>query len=713
MMIKLGIFIISSTLPTWALVLLIVSLVALNVFMFNQVKQRVETKLKHYSLSTLNALASLAIVGLLLDITYNVHKNDKAVIVTSAVANEKLREIDNSSSVYVLQNQQQAAASQINLANYQTVSDFVSFTKHTFFDYRTIEIIGDGLNAEQWQIINALARTNDSNINGRSAPQLIFTPNPSQFGLVDINWQQQSTVGETVTISGQVQAAPSSPENADDITKLFSLTLLDPSGRVVVEEVVRVAETFALNFIPISAGQWEYSLQLEQVNATRKANEPHEDISSNLAHKDALSITETIALNVIDKPKLKMLISQSAPSFETKQIQNWAAENGAQIASFTQISKDKTSRQFINFSDDEKVIFTSPFSSQSLNFIDLIIIDSTTLFELSDQQHSSITAAVEQGLGVYLIVDYEDAQNWSTHNSEIESSEIENRERANSLAINSLFELDYLENQDELRLINWGKSSFDRPLAIVPASISANLPAMYTSSLMQDQAGNSVVERIQLGKGNIALSLLPSSYAIKTQGSSLVHSQLWQFLIKNIARKTQEYAQSWRPKGNSQESIIRIGGRISLCHDRSADAATTDNEIVFLFHQNGIKRELSTQHGVNSHYLNEEHKAHCTQTVFKEHGWYDITSNQDNSATHHGFIYSQQDWHTNYTHALHSMNELQVISFNAYRNVNPETNTNSQYQTSKSLEKLYFWLLLVMSLTLLWVERVMNQNAGS
>jgi hypothetical protein len=338
------------------------------------------------------------------------------------------------------------------------------------------------------------------------------------------------------------------------------------------------------------------------------------------------------------------------------------------------------------------------------------------MFRLSDEQHSSIIEAVEQGLGVYLIVNYEDAQNWRTHNSEIESAEMESPEMespniANSLAINSLFELAYLENQDELRLINWGKNSFDRPLAVIPASISTNLPAMYTHSLMQDQAGNSIIERIQLGKGTVALSLLPSSYAIKTQGSSLLHSQLWQFLIKNIARKTHEYAQSWRPKGDSLESIIRIGGRISLCHDRSADAATTDNEIVFLFHQNGIKRELSTRHGVNSSYLNEENKARCTQTVFKENGWYDITSNQDNIATHHGFVYSQQDWYTNYTHALNTLNNLQASSFNAKRDV--KTKTDTQGQASKPMEKLYFWLLLVMSLTLLWIERVMNQSAGS
>jgi hypothetical protein len=627
-----------------------------------------------------------------------VHKNDKAVIVTSAVANKKLREIDNSSSVYVLQNHQQTSVSQIDFANYQTVSDFVSFTKYTFFDYKTIEILGDGLNAEQWQIIHALARTNDSNINGRSAPQLIFTPNPSQFGLVDINWQQQSTVGETVTISGQVQAAPSSPENADETTKLFSLTLFDPSGRVVVEEVVRVAEPFALNFIPISAGQWEYSLQLEQVNATRKANEPHEDISSNLAHKDALSITETIALNVIDKPKLKMLISQSAPSFETKQIQNWAAENGAQIASFTQISKDKTIRQFINFSDDEKVIFTSPFSSQSLNYIDLMIIDSTTLFTLNDEQHSSITEAVEQGLGVYLIVNYEDAENWSTQSSQIQNSEL-----GNSLAINSLFELDYLENQDELRLVNWEKSSFDRPIAVTPASINTTLPTMYTRSLIQDQAGNSIIERIQLGNGRVALSLLPSSYAIKTQGSSLLHSQLWQFLIKNIARE-EANKNTFLAKPSAPEPIFRAGYPIEVCMYANAEEAQTGISADLLLNQSGMSRKVSLQNFNHNSYTNEQAFKVCSETPIDLLGWFSLQA--ISKEPFYGFAYSPTDWKANFSNALKHLNNLQSNQFNKAR----ENNTYTSREKTVLIEKVFFWLLLLLSMTLIWIERILSKR---
>lgn len=698
MMIKLGIFTISSTLPTWALVLLIASLVALNLLLFDQLKQRVETKLKHYSLSTLNALASLAIVGLLLDITYSVHKNDTAVIVTSTVANETLRAIDNSGSVYVLQNQQQAAASQTELADYQIVSDFVSFTKHTFFDYRTIEILGNGLNAEQWQIINALARTNDSNINGRNAPHLIFTPNPNQFGLVDINWQLQSTVGETVTISGQVQAAYSSLENTDKSTELYALTLLDPSGRVVEEEVVRVAEPFALNFIPISVGQWEYSLQIKQANATSKANEPSEDINSNLAHKDALSITETIAINVIDKPRLKMLISQSAPSFETKQIQNWAAENGAQIASFTQISKDKTSRQFINFSDDEKVIFTSPFSSQSLSYIDLIIIDSTTLFKLSDEQHSSMTDAVEQGLGVYLIVNYEDAQNWSAKSSPIESPEL-----ANYLAINSLFELDYLENQDELRLVNWGKNSFDRPLAVIPANINTNLPAMYTRSLMQDQAGNSIIERIQLGNGRVVLSILPSSYAIKTQGSSLAHSQLWQFLIKNTARE-EANKNTFLAKPSALEPIFRPGYPIEVCKHAKAEEDQTDISNDLLLNQNGISREVSLQNFNHNSYINDQASKVCSETPIDVPGWFSLQALS--KEPFYGFAYSPTDWKANFSHALKRLNNFQSNQFNKGR----ENKAYTPREKTVLIEKVFFWLLLLLSMTLIWIERILSKR---
>ncbi|GBL04302.1 hypothetical protein [Glaciecola sp. KUL10] len=707
MMIKLGIFTISSTLPTWALVLLIVSLVALNVFLFNQVKQRVETKLKHYALSTLNALASLAIVGLLLDITYNVHKNDKAVIVTSAVANKKLREIDNSSSVYALQNRLQTSASQIDLVDlvdlvdYQTVSDFVSFTKHTFFDYKTIEILGDGLNAEQWQIIHALARTNDAKSNGRNAPQLIFTPNPNQFGLVDVNWQQQSTVGETVTISGQVQAASSTSENADDTTKLFSLTLTDPSGRIIAEEVVRIAEPFALNFIPIAAGQWEYSLQLKQANATKKSNKLRENVTLNEAHKDALSITETIAINVIDKPRLKLLISQSAPSFETKQIQNWAAENGAQIASFTQISRDKISRQFINFSDDEKVIFTSPLSSQSLNYIDLIIIDSTTLFKLSDEQHTSITEAVEQGLGIYLIVNYEDAQNWSTQSAEIESSKI-----ANFLAINSLFELDYLENQDELRLINWGESSFDRPLAVIPASINNTLPSLFTKSLIQDQAGNSIIERIQLGKGKVALSLLPSSYAIKTQGSSLVHSQLWQFLIKNIAREKEANKRIYNAEPHALENIFRAKQPSKICKKATIENTQTDDTASLLLKQNGISREISFQNANFKKHINEYASTLCTKSLIDSSGWFSLHTVPSVNDFFNGFAYAHEDWLTNHTYALKRLNELQSSQFNKSR----ENIAYISRQTTRSIDKLAFWLLLLSSLTLIWIERVLNRR---
>ena len=49
------------------------------------------------------------------------------------------------------------------------------------------------------------------------------------------------------------------------------------------------------------------------------------------------------------------MIKQSSPSFETRQLKSWAAEQGSMVVVQTHISKDKTITQKININSNGNV----------------------------------------------------------------------------------------------------------------------------------------------------------------------------------------------------------------------------------------------------------------------------------------------------------------------------------------------------------------------
>ena len=208
---------------------------------------------------------------------------------------------------------------------------------------------------QQWQRFKQRKGSNDPAIS------VTLKKGSAVTGLVSMRWQRQLNRGQWQRVSGVLQVAPAEAKGNLQQT-LYHVYLKDPAGQVVAQQAVRDGETFELLVNVKTEGLWQYQLALAK------------------ASDDITVVEENLAFEVTRPSFAKLLIRQSAPSFETRHVKNWAVEQGAQVTVETQISKNRYISQHANYPQedrsDEKTAQVDSFDTLStLNQYDLLIID--------------------------------------------------------------------------------------------------------------------------------------------------------------------------------------------------------------------------------------------------------------------------------------------------------------------------------------------------
>ncbi len=121
-----------------------------------------------------------------------------------------------------------------------------------------------------------------------------------------------------------------------------------------------------------------------------------------LVEKDSLNnelASEPLPIKVVGKEPLKILIVNSFPSFETKYLKNFLAEEGHEVVVRSQITKQKYKFEYFN---TERVPVYR-FSEQTLKNFDLLIFDVPSYFKLSRLSKKEINTVVSnEGTGVFV-----------------------------------------------------------------------------------------------------------------------------------------------------------------------------------------------------------------------------------------------------------------------------------------------------------------------
>lgn len=231
------------------------------------------------------------------------------------------------------------------------------------------------------------------------------------------------------------------------------------------------------------------------------------DFVYKLVEKDSLqSVVSTEPLPLIVKPenKLQILIINTFPTFESKYLKNYLAENGHEVLVRSQLSKNKY--KFENFNRKQGSIYG--FTQSNLDDFDLIIIDQASYLGLSAASQRAMKEQMEvEGLGVFIQSD------------------------VSMVSSGQRFDFRLKRNSStETNLANWPKVQ----VPVYPATLEADV---LTQPILSSQ--NKILSAyVQKGAGRLGSSMLHDTYQLVLNGNEAVYQYIWSTTLSAVSQKS-------------------------------------------------------------------------------------------------------------------------------------------------------------------------------
>lgn len=331
-------------------------------------------------------------------------------------------------------------------------------------DYKSeiVFVLGDGLAAYAEEIITS---------------PYTFIPSKLPIGVTQIVIPTNTHVGQSAKISGVI--------NTPGTTTI----LLEGPGQV--EDSVTLKGTglkpFSLSFQSRQAGLFQYTLlQRDSLNA---------------------ETSESVPIEIHPEKKLNILFVQKYPAAEVRYLKNFLSEKGHAITVRSQISKTNFHYEFSN----RESIKIDRLTTELLEPLDLIFLDSESLGGLSASELKSLEQACHEGLGAIILVNTLDTKN--------------------KIPLLNASVKDY--PQDTVRL----KVSNSFVLPAIPVSIVAPTITPTTTSSNRVLSGF-----VNMGAGKVGFQLLHETYRLLLEGKAYDYATIWSPLLEGTARlKLQPY----------------------------------------------------------------------------------------------------------------------------------------------------------------------------
>jgi hypothetical protein len=510
-----------------------------------------------------------------------------------------------------------------------------------------LTVIGDGLSPAQWQILKA----------EQSQLNIDFYPAAPLSGLINMSWDKQIMQGEYLTITGQLQIAPQDKNDAD----LYELNLVDPVGNNIAQQTLRAGENFSFNVQPPTTGNWLYQLKLNHKQ------------SSNLDTPQTLA-SEHVAVAVQAGKTVKTLIYQSAPSFETRQLRQWAASFSNPVSVVTQISKDKHLTQRFNYPEQTPTTL-EPLTQQSLSQFDLVVMDTRALSTINTPQWLVLRQAIQQGLGLLILAD--------------QSLSAVLAEKDKALAKQITLAPPAQQAEAQAVVPNWPNSQVEQAIQ----AQALQLQIEQGKDLVVDAKQQALVSSLPLGLGQIGISLINNTYQWQTSGLASQYSHYWQYLFSALA--SNQHSAYWLTQ--SSNSLLLQNQKSEAC--ALSQSANPQAEFQSLTNASGFKLNLS------ANLLQQER--YCAPYWPQYVGWqelnlFTVDSEQETegaiSDTQRQYVYGKTAWMAwQQQHKQQSSHYHAKLSQNLAKPV-------AQPQ-STILNKLWCWLIWLSACVFLWIER--------
>lgn len=508
-----------------------------------------------------------------------------------------------------------------------------------------LEIKGDGLTQTQWHVLQDLAQ-----MHFQHPLSIVFTPPPAVLGLVDMSWRRRLAVGEIQEITGQLQL----PEGQSDI---YELALISPAGETLSQQRLADTNTFSFQFMTQMAGPQRYFLEL--VDTRLKQVVRNESVTFD---------------NYVSVPP-NILIRQSSPSFETRHIKNWAAKFGSPVTVATQISQSTFISQHVNI-DRENLANTADLQSASdwQNY-DVVIMDGRALMSLTEQQSQSLYESIQAGLGMLVMAD------------ESLLSEVGGARVAPWIDIRLVALTDKTQN-DQTRIFGH-KFISQLPIPTYPTEIRSIPKGSKLNTLFRDKDDQPVVVSQTIGQGNIAISLINSSYQWKLSSHMPDFSRYWQTLLHALAKPAS--GPYWLAPTNTVLMSDMQGATICAVLNKEAEHIS--------LYQSPESAEVPmtlSQDKINN-------TKYCGRFWPVDSGWYRFQLTQgalsDALYWHHDAKRHWAAWRQANKH--HASTQQTAVQRNSV--------SSPQWV---AVTKLPIWAIFVLLSTLLWVERKFYASAS-
>ncbi|TLP71888.1 hypothetical protein [Maribacter sp. ACAM166] len=192
------------------------------------------------------------------------------------------------------------------------------------------------------------------------------------YGITDFRYKKSIVLGEKLNVKG-IYNKP---------LKGTMLILEDAGGNGLDSvQLDRIGEVgFSLEAVPKVSGEYVYLL----------------------TEKDSVGVklkSEPIPVVIKEKEPLRVLILNNFPTFETKYLKNFLADNGHEVIVRSQLTKGKYKFEYFNTA-------TTPvyqFTDEILNKFDIVIVDSDIYFGFGSMLKKRFEKSIrESGMGLFI-----------------------------------------------------------------------------------------------------------------------------------------------------------------------------------------------------------------------------------------------------------------------------------------------------------------------
>jgi hypothetical protein len=316
-------------------------------------------------------------------------------------------------------------------------------------------VVGDGLGAAALDIFDKQS--------------FVFHPSPSPTGIIDLTLPKESKAQLQSTISGVYN-------NDLDSTKLV---LEGPGGKEDSAVISKKGlNNFNLSFIPKQTGSFTYSLL---INGAK----------------------EIIPIKVESEKRMKILVVQMFPTFETGYLKNVLSAEHELVFRY-QLSKNNFRYEYIN----HQAIRADRLTNEILNEFDLVIVDTDALTTLSQSERKNLDAGISSGLGVLIVF---------------------NETPKSNRTLQSILPLTF--------------KPISKDTAHFILTRKLNLPAWPVEAVNDGKIISTVKNKnrmlagyIYRGFGKIGFQLLQETYKLTLEGDSSSYKNLWTTVLQKNAR---------------------------------------------------------------------------------------------------------------------------------------------------------------------------------